>query len=120
MTQNCIEQIKHYFALSDQASKDLHAREQILSLFSDNAKIIDAQGQKHVGKNAITQFFDAFFERNLQLRHLAKPQLNDQNYSAEWAVAGEKKDGHLFTLHGKDVYQFNSEGKIQFCQVIAE
>ncbi|GHP14293.1 hypothetical protein YK48G_17180 [Lentilactobacillus fungorum] len=109
--------INRYFQLSDEASKSQDALSAIIGLFANNATITSATGESCTGIHAITVFFSAFFERNVQLKHLCHVFVDNNEYKAEWAVSGRKKSGELFALHGYDTYEFNSANQITRLQV---
>lgn len=109
--------INQYFKLSDQASNDQEALNSIIKLFANDSTVQSATGDTCIGIPNIRHFFQAFFERNEQLKHLCRVFVKDSKYQAEWAVSGRKKTDELFALHGYDTYTFNSRGQIQTLRV---
>ncbi|MFD1418687.1 nuclear transport factor 2-like protein [Companilactobacillus keshanensis] len=107
-----IETIKKYFELSDLASNDEKALDEIVDLFADDTSIKSGLSETAAGKKKTAEFFKTFFTRNKELKHLFKAEAFVDYYQAEWAVAGLKTDGSLFSLHGFDYYKFNDKGKI--------
>lgn len=117
-TEVNIGTIKKYFKLSDYASSDMRAFQEIISLFSETAHIQTATNEELTGKTEISDFFRVFFGRNEQLKHIMSVRDVANNYQTEWVVAGLKSDGSLFSLHGFDYYQFDDDGKISELKVI--
>ncbi|KRL41513.1 hypothetical protein FD45_GL001033 [Liquorilactobacillus nagelii DSM 13675] len=112
-----LEIIEHYFKLSDLASSDHQALNGIINLFSNDAVVEGANGVVANNPTKIASFFEKFFEDNQELRHLCHISPNSDEYKTEWVVAGRKKDGKLFALHGFDRYKFNQQNKISFLKV---
>lgn len=117
-TEVNIGTIKKYFKLSDYASSDMRAFQEIVSLFSETANIQTATNEELTGKIEISDFFRVFLGRNEQLKHIMSVRDVANNYQTEWVVAGLKSDGSLFSLHGFDYYQFDDNGKISELKVI--
>ncbi|WP_143461945.1 nuclear transport factor 2 family protein [Levilactobacillus enshiensis] len=111
------EIIRRYFQLSDLASHDEHARDQIIALFASTAVVQGANGVMADTPVKIASFFTHFFEDNQELHHLCRVNVTDGDYQAEWAVAGRKSSGQLFAFHGFDTYQFDSDNQITYLQV---
>jgi len=107
-----IATIKEYFELSDLASSDEKALTEIIDLFAEDTSIKSGLSETATGKKEASEFFKTFFNRNKELKHLFKIESFTDYYQAEWAVAGLKIDGSLFSLHGFDYYKFNDAGKI--------
>ncbi|WP_261810386.1 nuclear transport factor 2 family protein [Levilactobacillus humaensis] len=117
MDQN-VATIKRYFELSDLASHDSQALSDIVGLFSSKAVVEGANGFIADNPTKVATFFDHFFKDNQDLRHLCQVITGSAaNYTAEWAVAGRKKSGQLFALHGFDTYRFDQNHRICFLQV---
>ncbi|MDN6900584.1 hypothetical protein [Oenococcus sicerae] len=111
------EIIQRYFRLSDMASDDDQALNDIIALFASTAVVKGANGITSNNPNDLANFFKNFFEDNQELRHLCRVTVDRGECQAEWSVAGRKKTGGLFALHGFDHYQFNAQNKIIFLQV---
>lgn len=109
--------IEHYFQLSDIASKNDNALNQIINLFANNAIVKGANGIISNNHEAIVKFFKDFFKDNKELHHICHVFIKGNKYEAEWAVAGRKMSGKIFALHGFDIYKFNDQNKITFLQV---
>jgi hypothetical protein len=112
-----LEIIEHYFKLSDLASSNHQALNEIINLFSNDAVVEGANGVVADNPTKIASFFENFFKDNQELRHLCRISPNSDEYETEWVVAGRKKDGKLFAFHGFDRYQFNQQNKISFLKV---
>ncbi|WP_203641199.1 hypothetical protein [Levilactobacillus andaensis] len=111
------EIIRKYFELSDLASADERAVNEIIALFSDTAVVKGANGFVADTPAKITSFFMQFFQDNQKLRHLCQVTVANGAYKAEWAVAGRKSGGKLFAFHGVDTYQFDQSNHITYLQV---
>lgn len=107
-----ISTIEEYFKLSDLASSDKDSLNKIIELFSDKATIKSGMDETSSGKKEVSDFFEEFFDKFLQLKHLFRTEIIDDFYQTEWAVIGLKKDNSLFSLHGYDYYKFNESGQI--------
>jgi len=112
-----LEIIEHYFKLSDLASSDHQALNEIINLFSNDAVVEGANGVVADNTAKIASFFENFFKDNQELRHLCCISPNNDEYKTEWVVAGRKRNGKLFALHGFDQYQFSQQNKISFLKV---
>ncbi|AZZ60793.1 hypothetical protein DSM07_05440 [Oenococcus sp. UCMA 16435] len=112
-----IEIIKKYFRLSDIASNNNYALEEIIDLFSEQAIIKNENGKDLNKHSGIIKFFKDFFKRNQELKHICNISTINNQYKAEWSVAGEKYDQSLFALHGFDYYKFDNDNKITFLQI---
>ena len=112
-----LEIIEHYFKLSDLASSDHQALNELINLFSNDAVVEGASGIVADNPTKIASFFENFFKDNQELRHLCRIIPNSDEYETEWVVAGRKKDGKLFAFHGFDRYKFNQQNKISFLNV---
>lgn len=112
-----VKTIQKYFKLSDYASSDMRAFQEIVSLFSETSHIQTATSDEFTGKTEISNFFKVFFGRNEQLKHIMSVRDVANNYQTEWVVAGLKSNGSLFSLHGFDYYQFDNAGKISSLKV---
>ncbi|AKP65770.1 hypothetical protein [Levilactobacillus koreensis] len=111
------EIIRRYFELSDLASNDERALNEIMTLFSDTAVVKGANGLVADTPAKMTSFFVHFFQDNQKLRHLCQVTVVNGTYKAEWAVAGRKSSGKLFAFHGFDTYQFDQSNHITYLQV---
>ncbi|WP_125588294.1 nuclear transport factor 2 family protein [Companilactobacillus jidongensis] len=112
------ETIKKYFELSDFATDDDQAVNDIIDLFSDNVAIRSGCNVTATNKEEVAAFFRTFFNRNKKLKHIFKTQNIENYYQTEWSVAGLKSDGAIFALHGFDYYRFDEDGKI--CSLLIE
>ncbi|MCD2256386.1 hypothetical protein ACNAN0_02640 [Agrilactobacillus fermenti] len=89
----------------------------IIDFFAEGATITAADGSKITTHKQLVDFFQKFFHRNQQLKHIFKISDQDEHYQTEWAVAGQKQDHTLFALHGFDTYTFNASHKISQLKV---
>ncbi|KRK81112.1 nuclear transport factor 2 family protein [Companilactobacillus nodensis] len=107
-----LETINKYFELSDFASNDEQAVNDIVDLFADNVTIRSGLDETASNKEETAAFFKAFFSRNKVLKHIHHTQTLENYYQTEWSVAGLKDDDSIFALHGFDYYRFDEDGKI--------
>ncbi|WP_125764783.1 nuclear transport factor 2 family protein [Companilactobacillus hulinensis] len=104
--------IKRYFELSDMASNDEQALDEIIDLFADNVTIRSDLNGAVANKEEAIEFFRDFFGHNKELKHVFKIQTLENYYQIEWSLAGVNEDDKFFALHGFNYYRFDDEGKI--------
>lgn len=109
--------IERYFELSDRASTDQEALDEIVRLFANDAVVQAASGVSVNTPAKIANLFERFFKDNTELHHVYQIAPRSDDYQTEWVVAGEKRNGSLFVLHGFDHYQFNENGQITFLKI---
>lgn len=109
-----------YFRLSDTAGSNRRDFEQLVGLFSPDAVVTPNQGQTVSGAQAVRDFFESFFSRNVLLRHVwtTRPD-SSSGVAVDWAVAGRRQDGGVFALAGTDTATLGPDGKITTLQVQA-
>lgn len=105
--------LDRYFALSDTAGEAPEDFEELISLFSPQARIFPGRGGAVEGIDAVRAFYREFFDRNVELRHVwkARVQPNGQHF-ARWAVAGRRSSDEVFALSGCDVAEMDDVGRI--------
>lgn len=104
--------LDRYFELSDLAGNDNNAFEELISLFSDQAVLYSADGTKSKGKQAIKEFFNNFFTKNVVLKHVWTTKEKETGLETEWAVVGKRSDEAIFALKGIDTAELDNLGKI--------
>lgn len=62
--------LDRYFVLSDLAGKDKRKLTELCNLFSENAIIEANDGNTYSGREEINPFFEKFFNKNSELKHL--------------------------------------------------
>ena len=98
--------LDRYFALSDTAGEAPEDFEELVSLFSPQARIFP-------GIDAVRAFYREFFDRNVELRHVWKVRVQpDGQHFARWAVAGRRSSDEVFALSGCDVAEMDDVGRI--------
>lgn len=105
--------LDRYFALSDTAGEAPEDFEELVSLFSSQARIFPGRGGTVEGIDAVRAFYREFFDRNVELRHVWKARVQpDGQHFARWAVAGRRSSDEVFALSGCDVAEMDDVGRI--------
>lgn len=105
--------LDRYFALSDTAGEAPEDFEELVSLFSSQARIFPGRGGAVEGIDAVRAFYREFFDRNVELRHVWKARVQpDGQHFARWAVAGRRSSDEVFALSGCDVAEMDDVGRI--------
>ena len=105
--------LDRYFALSDTAGEAPEDFEELVSLFSPQARIFPGRGGAVEGIDAVRAFYREFFDRNVELRHVWKARVQpDGQHFARWAVAGRRSSDEVFALSGCDVAEMDDVGRI--------
>jgi ethyl tert-butyl ether degradation ethD len=90
----------------------------LIALFSEDITMLSADGSQIKGKEAVITFFNQFFDKNRETKHLWETTQTAKNIlETHWAVAGRRKEGSFFAFKGKDTATINSEGKISYLKV---
>ena len=80
--------------------------------------MLSADGSQIKGKEAVITFFNQFFDKNRETKHLWETTQTAKNIlETHWAVAGRRKEGSFFAFKGKDTPTINPEGKISYLKV---
>lgn len=105
--------LDRYFALSDTAGEAPEDFEELISLFSPQARIFPGRGGAVEGIDAVRAFYREFFDRNVELHHVWKARVQpDGQHFARWAVAGRRSSDEVFALSGCDVAEMDDVGRI--------
>jgi uncharacterized protein (TIGR02246 family) len=80
-----------FFTLSDQATHDEAAFQELITLFTDDASLVAADGSVHKGKEVIERFFCDFFDRNVILRHVWEIRCDGHRAVVNVKIMGIKK-----------------------------
>ncbi|MCL2677334.1 MAG: nuclear transport factor 2 family protein [Streptococcaceae bacterium] len=107
------EKAQLYFELSDTANINVKDFNKIISLFAEDASIISGLSENVNGKEEIIQFFKQFFTRNKELKHFFNVHFKNEQVYVDWAVAGRNIEGNVFSLQGRDDFEFDSNNKIK-------
>ena len=107
-----------YFYLSDFAGNNTDDFNKLIALFSEDITMLSADGSQIKGKEAVITFFNQFFDKNRETKHLWETTQTAKNIlETHWAVAGRRKEGSFFAFKGKDTATINPEGKISYLKV---
>ena len=107
-----------YFTLSDTAGDNSDDLDRLVALFDPDATIEAADGSSFTGREALTGFFREFFARNTKSRHVWITEKTEDGYETHWAVAVQRKNGHVFSLEGTDYGKINKDGLIYHLKVV--
>ena len=110
--------LDQYFELSDKAGTDKTVFQQLVDCFSEDAVIKSARGNIINGKSEIEKFFQEFFSRSKDLRHIWNSFQENKKLRAEWAVIGRRPDGGLFSFVGEDHAEIDDDQKIKRLEIV--
>jgi hypothetical protein len=106
-----------YFELSERASVDSEAFEQLVALFADEAEVQPAGARKVMGKQAIAQLYRQFFENYAGMQRIWTTRKTENGLEAIWAIAGKRNSGELFAMQGRHIAEIDAQGKIYALEV---
>jgi hypothetical protein len=109
--------LDRYFELSDRASFDEAALEELVNLFAERAEVQPAGGSKVVGKEQIESLYKMFFSMYGRIQRVWSTEKTENGLEANWAIAGRHKDGNVFAVQGIHLAQLDPEGKIRALEV---
>lgn len=117
-----MENLDKYFILFDESRTSESAREELISIFSENMSFV-LSGHKKDGIKEWENFLDMIFQNNLDIKHMHEGwQFNkDTNkYETRWAVCGKRKDGKVYTQQGIDIAELDEKGKIKYLENVPD
>ena len=115
---NIMNIIDKYFELSDLAGNNEESFLELVNLFSENAVVQPIGHEAINGKKNITEFYKAFFKRNVITKHVWKTEIINEIYEATWAVAVIRNTGEVAALQGTDIAMLDSDGYIVNLEVL--
>ncbi len=109
--------LDEYFALTDRARYDQQALPQIVELFADEAEVKPAGAEPVKGKQAIAKLLERFYQSYSSIHREWKTRPTDNGVEAVWAVAGKRRNGEVFAVHGRHIAKLDQQGKIANLEV---
>lgn len=118
--------LDRYFALSDTAGHCEADFDELIALFTPDARLESAGGAAVQGTTALREFFRDFFERNVESRHLWRTRVQEEDRDnpdanrvvVDWAVAVRRSSGELAALAGTDTADLAPDGRIARLRVV--
>lgn len=118
--------LDRYFALSDTAGHREADFDELIALFTPDARLEPAGGPVIQGTTALREFFLDFFERNVESRHLWRTRTQEEDRDnrganrvvVDWAVAVKRSSGDLAALAGTDTADLAPDGRIARLRVV--
>lgn len=118
--------LDRYFALSDTAGHCQADFDELIALFTPDARLESAGGAAVQGTTALREFFRDFFERNVESRHLWRTRVQEEDRDnpdanrvvVDWAVAVRRSSGELAALAGTDTADLAPDGRIARLRVV--
>lgn len=117
-----MEILDKYFLLFDEARTSKNAKEELISLFSEDMSFVLAGNIKN-GIDEWKKFLDLIYENNADIKHMHeewKFNKSTNRYEAKWAVCGKSKDGKIYTKLGIDIAEIDEQGKIKYLENVPD
>lgn len=115
-----MEFLDKYFVLFDESRTNKKAREELISIFSDDMSFV-LNGHKMNGIIEWNEFLDSIFSNNLDIKHMSEGWIFNENkgyYEIKCAVCGKTKDGKVYTQTGINIAKLDETGKIRYLENI--
>jgi hypothetical protein len=109
--------LDQYFRLSDRASTDEIAFDELVDLFAEQAEIRPSGAKKVIGKDAIASLYRHFFKSYSGLQRVWTTRRTENGLEAIWAIAGKRDSGELFAMQGRHIAELDAQGKIYALEV---
>lgn len=109
--------LDQYFELSDRASDDEQAFNELVGLFAEQAEIHPSGARKVVGKDEIAQLYRKFFQSYSGMQRVWTTRKTENGLEAIWAIAGKRDSGELFAMQGRHIAEVDAQGKIYALEV---
>jgi len=106
-----------YFVLTDRANFDRQALPEVIELFADEAELQPVGAERVKGKQAIVKLLEKFYQSYSSVQRVWKTRTTDNGVEAVWAVAGKRRNGEVFAVHGRHIAQLDQAGKIANLEV---
>ena len=114
--------LDRYFALSDTAGHCKADFDELIALFTPDARLEPAGGPVIQGTTALREFFLDFFARNVDSHHLWRTRTQEEDRAnrvvVDWAVAVRRSSGDLAALAGTDTADLAPDGRIARLRVV--
>jgi hypothetical protein len=109
--------LDQYFELSDRASNDEKAFNELVELFAEQAEIQPSGAKKVVGRDQISQLYRKFFDAYSGMQRVWTTRKTENGLEAIWAIAGKRDSGELFAMQGRHIAEVDAQGKIYALEV---
>jgi hypothetical protein len=109
--------LDQYFELSDRASDDEKAFNELVELFAEQAEVHPSGARKVVGKEEIAQLYRKFFQSYSGMQRVWTTRKTENGLEAIWAIAGKRDSGELFAMQGRHIAEVDAQGKIYALEV---
>ncbi len=109
--------LDQYFELSDRASEDHTAIDELVELFAEQAEVQPAGGRKVVGREEISKLYRQFFQSYSGMQRVWTTRKTENGLEAIWAIAGKRDSGELFAMQGRHIAEVDAQGKIYVLEV---
>lgn len=117
-----MENLDKYFPLFDESRTSKSAREELISLFSEDMSFVLA-GNKKEGIEEWKKFLDLIFTNNADIKHMYEGWVfneETQKYETRWAVCGKSRDGKVYTQQGIDIAELDENKKIKYLENVPD
>ena len=114
--------LDRYFLLFDEGRTSETAREELISIFSEDMSFVLA-GQVKNGIDEWKKFLDLIYTNNADIKHMHegwKFNKDTNRYETRWAVCGKSKEGKVYTQLGVDIAELDEEGKIKYLENVPD
>lgn len=113
-----MEYLERYFRLFDETRTSEEAKEELMSLFTDDVVFV-LNGYTQSVKDKFRAFVTSVYENLIDLKHMYEGwKLNEETgrYETNWAICGKRKDQTVYTQTGVDIVELDENGKIKYIE----
>ena len=113
-----MEYLERYFRLFDKTRTSEEAKEELMSLFTDDVVFV-LNGYTQSVKDKFRAFVTSVYENLIDLKHMYEGwKLNEETgrYETNWAICGKRKDQTVYTQTGVDIVELDENGKIKYIE----
>ena len=109
--------LDQYFELSDRATDDEQAFNELVELFAEQAEVHPSGARKVVGRDEIANLYRKFFKSYSGMQRVWTTRKTENGLEAIWAIAGKRDSGELFAMQGRHIAEIDAQGKIYALEV---
>lgn len=113
-----MEYLERYFRLFDETRTSEEAKEELMSLFTDDVVFV-LNGYTQSVKDKFRAFVTSVYENLIDLKHMYEGwKLNEETgrYETNWAICGKRKDQTVYTQTGVDIVELDENGRIKYIE----
>lgn len=113
-----MEYLERYFRLFDETRTSEKAKEELMSLFTDDVVFV-LNGYTQSVKDKFRAFVTSVYENLIDLKHMYEGwKLNEETgrYETNWAICGKRKDQTVYTQTGVDIVELDENGRIKYIE----